>query len=381
MFLAGRSLERSCGVTRGRQRMNHIEELVYEAATNSELFDTLPKIVADAFGARSCSILWNQNASNIPVFGHSKYFSNDQLDNYFHNFSQHDLWITSASDQKRVNRAWLSSDAIEDDVYASSVFYNEWIRPMGDDTFYALGTSLETMDGNGVIGLHRGFGQGNFSASLKQKLDALSSHIRRMLAFRSKYLVQIDAAASWQQGFLNTTIPTFVVDHSLRIRIRNELAERTLRAGRVITEQMGKLCLNSASRDAGLLDKILEASRSDSPKAGNHCAFDEQGFIWIFDILPMVSGPLAGCALVAIKSPITRHAIDSISPRLQQLFRLTVAEGQIAVAIASGSSPEQISYDRGSTIETVRSQIKSIMQKTNLHRQAEIVGLVLSLRS
>lgn len=360
--------------------MDHIEELVYESAANTELFDVLPKIIADAFGARSCSILWNQHSNNTAVFGHSKYFSENDLENYFHNFSQHDLWIKSASDGNRVNRSWLSSDAIQNDIYASSIFYNDWIRAMGDDTFFALGTSLDTMDGNGVIGLHRGFSQGDFSASLKQKLDALSPHIRRMMAFRSKYLAQADATASWQQGFSNTTTPTLVVDHSLRIRLRNELAEQTLRDGRVVTEQMGKLCVNSIFKDAGLTDKILEASQRAEPKAGNLCAFDEYGLIWIFDILPMVSGPLAGCALVAINSPVTHDTIENAIPRLQHLFGLTVAEAQIAVAIAAGSTTEKISKIRGSTLETVRSQIKSIMQKTNLHRQTEIVRLVLSLK-
>jgi DNA-binding CsgD family transcriptional regulator len=62
-------------------------------------------------------------------------------------------------------------------------------------------------------------------------------------------------------------------------------------------------------------------------------------------------------------------------------FRLTPAEARLAVHLANGTSLTEVSDMLGVTYNTVRAQLRSIFDKTDTHRQAELVGLLQTSRS
>jgi DNA-binding CsgD family transcriptional regulator len=61
---------------------------------------------------------------------------------------------------------------------------------------------------------------------------------------------------------------------------------------------------------------------------------------------------------------------------MQAAFGLTAAEVSIVLMMTEGRSPEEIARERGVSIETVRSQIRALMTKTETRRQSELVALV-----
>lgn len=63
---------------------------------------------------------------------------------------------------------------------------------------------------------------------------------------------------------------------------------------------------------------------------------------------------------------------------LRALFGLTSAEARLAAKLAQGPSLDEIATEFGIHIETARNQLKSIFLKTDIHRQSELVRLVLS---
>lgn len=60
-------------------------------------------------------------------------------------------------------------------------------------------------------------------------------------------------------------------------------------------------------------------------------------------------------------------------------FGLTPAEARLAARLATGESLESIAEALGITKETARSRIKIVFQKTDCHRQADLVALLASL--
>jgi DNA-binding CsgD family transcriptional regulator len=66
---------------------------------------------------------------------------------------------------------------------------------------------------------------------------------------------------------------------------------------------------------------------------------------------------------------------------LRQAFAFTRTETQIAQLLLNGLSLAQISASRHTSLETVRWQIKSLLQKTNTKSQAEIIRLLMALSS
>jgi len=360
--------------------MRYLEETIYEAGMDDEIFAELPQKLASAFSARSCSLLWQDNESGIPLFTHSRYYSEEHLADYFSNFAQHDLWIAAASAPERLNLGWLSSQAIDSAEYASSVFFNEWIKPMGDDTFHALGATMLNTRGSGTLGLHRGRGQGDFEAYHCRQLDSVVIHLRRMLSLRSKLAAASREAGVWREGFLHTSLPTLVVDSTLRIRLRNANADLLLAERLAMTEQRGTLWISPILLRAGLGRILHEATKRAAPQADSCFARDERNRIWKVHVAPLVGSTLAGCAMLTIECVDPVLEVSKIVPHLVAMYALTNAEAQIAVHLANSASVEEIAFERGSSEQTVRTQIKAIMSKMNTRRQSEVSAIVTRLR-
>jgi DNA-binding CsgD family transcriptional regulator len=62
-------------------------------------------------------------------------------------------------------------------------------------------------------------------------------------------------------------------------------------------------------------------------------------------------------------------------------FRLTSAEARLAVHLASGASLTEAADAFGVTHNTVRAQLRAIFDKTETHRQSELVRLLQTSRS
>ena len=76
------------------------------------------------------------------------------------------------------------------------------------------------------------------------------------------------------------------------------------------------------------------------------------------------------------------HASDDaikLSPELiAQLHGLTPTESILAAALAEGRTVTQYAAEKGCSELTARVHLKHILEKTGTHRQAELVGLLVS---
>lgn len=82
-----------------------------------------------------------------------------------------------------------------------------------------------------------------------------------------------------------------------------------------------------------------------------------------------------GVRLMVVVHPATDlsgHMLGS----MRQALDLTVAEAQIARRLADGASREQIAAERATSVQTLTTQIKSILRKGDVTREAELVALV-----
>lgn len=68
-----------------------------------------------------------------------------------------------------------------------------------------------------------------------------------------------------------------------------------------------------------------------------------------------------------------------LTPLVKTAFGLTGAESDIIKLIVEGQSTEQIAETRGSTIQTVRTQIKSLYAKTSTNNQSEFMRMAIGL--
>ncbi|MET0374947.1 MAG: helix-turn-helix transcriptional regulator, partial [Rhizorhabdus sp.] len=87
---------------------------------------------------------------------------------------------------------------------------------------------------------------------------------------------------------------------------------------------------------------------------------------WQFGFAPYV--------LMSVSMP-PRLTLDA-STRLQDTFGLTRAELAVAQLMMAGHRRDAIARTRGTTSETLRSQLRSIFSKLGVRREAEAIGLL-----
>jgi DNA-binding CsgD family transcriptional regulator len=83
----------------------------------------------------------------------------------------------------------------------------------------------------------------------------------------------------------------------------------------------------------------------------------------------------APCQVIAVLVDLEAR-VRLVERDLMSIFNLTPAEARLASRLSSGDSIEEIAGQLSITYETSRKQLKSIFQKTNTHRQAQLVALL-----
>jgi len=83
----------------------------------------------------------------------------------------------------------------------------------------------------------------------------------------------------------------------------------------------------------------------------------------------------AGASSILVVTRLTPPAAQP-AELLQGLFDLTPAEARVASGIGEGRTVESIAEGFGLSRETVRSQLKAVLGKTGLGRQADLVAML-----
>ncbi len=89
------------------------------------------------------------------------------------------------------------------------------------------------------------------------------------------------------------------------------------------------------------------------------------------------AAPRDAAAIVFLHDP--EQAAARPSETLRALFELTPAEARLALAMLDGNSLAEAAEAHRVSRETVRSQMKSVLQKTGARRQSELTRLLAGL--
>lgn len=257
---------------------------------------------------------------------------------------------------------------------ARDPFYQDFFRT------YELGMSstakLYEHDGAGVyLSLLTARDAPMPTQAQQQMLERLSTHLRQAALLAGR-IQRLELGVAQRELLLEqSATPQWLVDTEGRVVFCNTNAERgmgllgfplRLRHGRLVADMLPALpaairnaCGKSGPARAGwLCVQRTNVELLITPvKAESHCP-------------PALQRPLALVALLE-----NRSRIDLLA----ELFHFTPAESRLAELIAQGLSPEDCAARLGVSINTVRSQLRSLFRKTNTERQVELVGLLVRL--
>jgi DNA-binding CsgD family transcriptional regulator len=354
-------------------RMLRTEE-IYDAALDDEIFAQLASSMAGTIGARSGVIHW-KNASEITEeISYSGYFSSADMAAFERDFANDDLWSVAINAPEHANRVWDCEQLVPESVYKSSRIYNEWVRPMGDDTYHCLGAVIRTGSEVGEIGFHRGKDGKAFGQDTVEAMNEGLSHLRRMISIRSKLIAgerQRTAAGAASDASVHAVL---TLTAQGRLLHANEAAEELLGRDDALRMRGGRLAARIAKDQSALQAAIARAVSSEGIAASSLWLHRPKGDPYELSVTSANTGGNGRQIIVVV----TQHPLrdSSICARIRTLYGLTQAEAEVAVRLAEGASIQQICDERTSTISTVRSQLKSINSKTGCTRQSQLVARI-----
>ena len=268
-------------------------------------------------------------------------------------------------------------DLYSPDEWEREPFRAEWGRRHGWNHCAATAISVPSGDFL-VFHAQRLEGEAPFEADEIAVLDRLRPHLARagMLAVRCR-LQRLQTAAA-ALGLIG--LPAAVLDRNGHVLAANQAIQDLSR--HVRWRAHNRLCLVDARAEALLREALTRLDDgNDARGARSFAARSMRGDAAVIHVLPAVGQARdifdGGLAMVIV-TPVSQPGAPDTAV-IRGLFDLSASEARVARALARGTSIERIAGDAGVSRETVRSQVKAVLAKTNTSRQAEVASLLAGL--
>lgn len=284
---------------------------------------------------------------------------------------QHDLWSHLMGRPSYRNQAVRSDEVIDAQTFCRSTFFNELYRPLGDDTARCLGVVLDRPNGSLAIGLHRAFGQPTFEEAELAALQDTVPHLRRLLAVRGRLHRAEDRAATFMAALDGIPCDLLILGPDGQLRHANHAAEMRLRSLDGIALVRGRVApIDGASAPA--FAEAVRSAASARAERGGAMRLRRPMKPPLRAMVTPSPGSTTG-ALVLLDDDSTPR---SLTGTLMKLFDLTKGEAEVATMLAQGLSPSDTAAERNVRLTTVRSQVQSLLGKTEAHSLGDLLRML-----
>lgn len=349
---------------------------IYSAVLDPEQWDSSMAAIARAFGAHTASLVSFDNDSRIikhaqmPPAAAQAYAAHYQrLDH-----------VLCAVETGPVGAVRTGAELMW--PYQHCEFQIDWARPngLGDGLFVRL-TAGPTVSSLAIANVTRPdrFDTPEHVALVTQLIPHLQHAVRIQgrledLDHRSADLAEASEAVS--HGI--------VIVERRRSMYTNGAAERILRSGDGLRIRNGDIEAESSHADTQLGCGISRASTLDDRDIWGvsfRCPRPSGRRPYVVHVLPIEPNPVAEQqnrrAMIIIIDPESRP--EPPAGLLQRLFGLTKSEAQVALLVMRGEGLNPIAEELSVSLATVKTHLRHIFDKTGIHRQAELVRLLITL--
>jgi len=214
-------------------------------------------------------------------------------------------------------------------------------------------------------------GAPRFDAGDLARLDRFRPHLARAALLASRWRLQRLRAMTEALELIG--LPAAVLNGSGQVLAANALIEEM--STHVVWLPGDRLGLVDPAA-ADLLRKTLSVARIGAELGSRSFpAYGGDGGAPVVAHIIPISGAardlFGGGLSVFVLGPLR----GAPAPIVRALYDLTAAETEVAILLAQGLAPAQIAERRTVSIETVRNQIKALLQKTGADRLGSLIAL------
>ncbi len=217
-------------------------------------------------------------------------------------------------------------------------------------------------------------------------MSGLIGHVQQALRTQGKLASLADSAVELA-GALEVVRHGIVIIAGQHLVINlNSAAERILRADDGLCLRSGRICATTTHAEQELhcaVHNALDGEHSSVRTGRTLTCFRPSGKRpYVIHVMPShrrdADEPLRqAMALVLIVDP--EDEPEPTAALLRRLYCLTDAEAEVALRVMHGADLKQISEELWISLPTVRTHLHHVFDKTDTHRQAELVRLLLAL--
>lgn len=317
---------------------------------------------------------------------------NGEIYNTTHEYSiaEYEIWAQHI-DPHDNREILIGSQLVDARTYKDSIFYNEIAKPFDapiHDCITGLIGSPQSLCGMAAI-------YGNDTDVFFDERD-LQTYAKVWPHFVKAFQVKAAfSSLSTENKLTNATLDrlnygVFGLDTSGHVILKNRVADAMLRRSDAIVRSNGSIGCYWPDDNRSLQAAIFKAQNSAKGLASDGASaftvlpgsMDRK---WTITVTPVCNTSGIMDALFRADQPAVLISVSDHQPatvlqtRTAALaFDLTPVEEKLLLAISSGKTLKAFAEEKGRSIETLRSQLKSIYRKTGTASQAELSRLVLT---
>jgi DNA-binding CsgD family transcriptional regulator len=367
-------------------QLHDLIDRIYASAVRPEIWSDVVRRISELFGgAPVLGEIYLPHASGDPF--ESVGLQRAQVLSFVGDVTSLLPWATRVESQF-ADRFHSMSEGVPGFELEGSEFYESWMKPQGLAPVWPAIISIMGESGEMVAALSVFVREGEepFGEAQIAGANAIVPHLQR--AFRMRMLLDAAKHARVAVADVLDRLPLgmLVLDGKRQVLIENASAGQILALEDGIAVRSRGLVAGDARENTKLQESIKAALESTAEQGLSGTSFMQisrpsgrQPFsVMISPLLSAPSGALSSEAVVAcfISDPEAGHA--PTLEALGQIYGLTPAEAEIVQLMARGLPLDEIAEDRGISLNTVRSHLKRIFNKTGTSRQGELLRLVMT---
>lgn len=354
--------------------------LIYDAAADPECWPAVVESVLDAVGATSGGL----HLYDVTTAFHACVIPRTDP-SWTRCFREH--WMTCEDLLQRISRVparqmWSYETLVPRDELERSAFYNEFLRPQGEEV--ALGVNLLN-EGTacGTFNVFRARHRGPFTKRETRVASALTPHLQRAVQLHMR-LRQLETGQAGSAAALDCLDRgALLVAADGRVLFANRLADAILAKADGLRLEHGRVAARRSAETAALRRLIAfgagSADGSPLPLPRGAGRLPLTALVLPLPLPAKVSWimPERATAIIFLNDP-EQAAPRPTTRQLESLFGLTPAQASLALEVAYAEGGLRAAAERlGIAYATARAHLAAVFGKTGVRSQAELVRLLL----
>lgn len=370
-------------VSEEERDLSALIDLIYDAASDPDLWPTVMERTADAIGGTGA---WLSQLNMLDGHGGGLITRIDPEKPavYQEHFAQRNP-LANVADPAAYLRSWTpriltDEDWMPKEELLASEYYNDFLKPQDIHSTIMIRLAKQGED-IAALNINRTARQEQFGPRERAILEALHPHLIRAYRLTQKFAALEQHKAQFADVLDRSPFGLFMVDEHSRIRHVNRQGETLLASDCGLRVRHGVLTL-SDPKEARMLAALIAAAASRTNAAAGSMTLHP----------PSRSAPIAvttaparatrysefgeGVRAVVFMSD-AETTLGASERRLRETFGLTDAEARVALALFEGATPAEAAETFGVSVSTIRSQLAKVLQKTDSRRQSDLIRLLM----